>query len=817
MANGTRKPGTIPAASRRVAELLAQIQDLTEQLEIDRQLKEEHLELLRELEVSREQYANLYDRSPAGHLTLDRLGVILDINLAGASMLGKDRAAILRWPLRAFVAKFSQRTILNHIGKLRRGESGIACELTIACKDAAPRTVELRTVRMERGAGKYCSLFYASLVDITERKAAENALRVSEEKYRNLFNNMSEEVYFWQIIRDEVGQIKTWRLLDINPAGLKGWGKTQSESIGKTAEDIFPGTMVRLMPIVQKVLAEGVPHSYETIFPFGRNMRFTIIPLGEYFITVGVDISDIKKAEAILQESNASLEKMVEEQTAEIHRGYDTIRAERQRLLDVMETLPVMICLLTPDYQIAFANRSFRDKFGETNHQRCHEHCFSLTKPCSFCESYNVLKTGRPHHWEVTMPNGNVIDVFDFPFIDTDGSKMILEMQTDISDLRRGEKKLQDAQRDLETRAAQLRALATELTLTEQRERNRLALVLHDGLQQTLVAAKYQIALLDRCKNVTKAAKEVSNLIDDCIETSRSLTAELSPPILHQGGLVPALEWLIQWMHNKHGLSMELESQGHEKPAEDIAILLFHSIRELLFNIIKHSGTREARIGVKLLDGYIRVEVTDRGAGFDPEQGFSRPHEGSGMGLFSIRERLRYLGGTMEVDSAPGRGTRVTLTARSSKLEELPEYIPKPRTTVSFITKPESKTSDGAKIPIVIVDDHRVMRQGLAYMLSSEPDISIVGEASDGKAAIDLILNTRPAVVLMDITMPGMDGIEATRQIHAQMPEVKIIGLSMFQEGEQAASIIAAGASKYLSKTGPSEDLIKAIRGCVTR
>jgi len=187
------------------------------------------------------------------------------------------------------------------------------------------------------------------------------------------------------------------------------------------------------------------------------------------------------------------------------------------------------------------------------------------------------------------------------------------------------------------------------------------------------------------------------------------------------------------------------------------------------------------------------------------------------MGLFSIRERLRYLGGTMEVDSAPGRGTRVTLTARSSKLEELPEYIPKPRTTVSFITKPESKTSDGAKIPIVIVDDHRVMRQGLAYMLSSEPDISIVGEASDGKAAIDLILNTRPAVVLMDITMPGMDGIEATRQIHAQMPEVKIIGLSMFQEGEQAASIIAAGASKYLSKTGPSEDLIKAIRGCVTR
>ena len=81
-----------------------------------------------------------------------------------------------------------------------------------------------------------------------------------------------------------------------------------------------------------------------------------------------------------------------------------------------------------------------------------------------------------------------------------------------------------------------------------------------------------------------------------------------------------------------------------------------------------------------------------------------------------------------------------------------------------------------------------VMRQGLAGLLRAEPDIEIIGEASDGQSAIDLIRELRPDVVLMDISMPGMDGIQATRIIHKELPEVRIIGLSMFQEGEQASS-----------------------------
>jgi CheY-like chemotaxis protein/anti-sigma regulatory factor (Ser/Thr protein kinase) len=271
-------------------------------------------------------------------------------------------------------------------------------------------------------------------------------------------------------------------------------------------------------------------------------------------------------------------------------------------------------------------------------------------------------------------------------------------------------------------------------------------------------------------------------------------------------------------MREKHGLSVELTSQGqHGTLPEEIRILLFQSVRELLFNVAKHSGMRQARIGITRLDGRIQVEVSDEGVGFDPGRiGDFTNREGAGMGLFGIRERLGYLGGTMEIDAAPGQGARFSLiapvTREPAELKELPREA---RTSVAFHTGHESFKDGAANIRVVLVDDHLLVRQGLASLLRGEPDISVIGEASDGESAIELVRNTRPSVVLMDISMPGMDGIEATRRIHEQMPEVKIIGLSMFQADEKGADIIAAGAVKFLAKTGPSETVIEAIRDCM--
>jgi PAS domain S-box-containing protein len=145
------------------------------------------------------------------------------------------------------------------------------------------------------------------------------ALRESEAKYRDLFNNMTEEVHFWEVVRHESGQIKTWRLVDVNPPALKSWGRKSVEEIrGKTTDEIFgPGATKHYLPVVKKIMTEGVPYAFEDYFPhLGKYFRFTSVPLGDHFITTGTDITAIKKMENALRRSearwNAAIESFTE-------------------------------------------------------------------------------------------------------------------------------------------------------------------------------------------------------------------------------------------------------------------------------------------------------------------------------------------------------------------------------------------------------------------------------------------------------------------------------------------------------------------------
>ncbi len=152
-----------------------------------------------------------------------------------------------------------------------------------------------------------------------------------------------------------------------------------------------------------------------------------------------------QRAEEALQKAHDELEIRVQERTAELEKAKEAITAERQRLFDILEAMPVMVCLLTPDYRVAFANRSIRERFGEDHGRHCFDYRFGLKEPCGFCESYNVLKTGKPHHWEVTALDGSIIDSYDFPFTDTDGSPLILEIEIDITERKRAEEALREA------------------------------------------------------------------------------------------------------------------------------------------------------------------------------------------------------------------------------------------------------------------------------------------------------------------------------------------------------------------------------------
>lgn len=125
-----------------------------------------------------------------------------------------------------------------------------------------------------------------------------------------------------------------------------------------------------------------------------------------------------------------------------------------------------------------------------------------------------------------------------------------------------------------------------------------------------------------------------------------------------------------------------------------------------------------------------------------------------------------------------------------------------------------SKLINQQKIRLLLAEDHTILRQGLAQMLDQESDMEIVGQAENGAQAVQLAAQIVPDVILMDMSMPIMSGIDAAREIHRTLPQVRIIGLSMHEDEASAADMLAAGASLYLTKTGPTQNLIQAIRSC---
>jgi PAS domain S-box-containing protein len=397
--------------------------------------------------------------------------------------------------------------------------------------------------------------------------------------------------------------------------------------------------------------------------------------------------------------------------------------------------------------------------------------------------------------------------------------KSICMVVTDLTQQKKTEQKLKDNADELHNknielsiRAEQLFRLSSQLTLSEQFERRRLAKILHDHLQQLLVAAKLGLETISQCPlhEQQKQVKEIAGLLSESINASRSLTVELCPPILYESGLNQALEWLSSWMNEKYRFHVDLVIDKTAVPTnENMRILLFESVRELLFNVFKHAGVDSAQVElIREDEEYLKVIVSDGGMGFDSKKidKISYPNS-SGFGLFSMRERLSLLGGRFELTSSLGKGTTVSLTApRLKETVDEPEFKKNqsiPNTTSQNINK---------KFRVMIVDDHAVMRQGLSSLLSLQSDIEIVGQASDGEEAVDLARKIIPDIILMDISMPKMNGIEATRIIHSEFPGIRIIGLSMHVGNGQAVAMINAGASAYQSKGDNTDLLLAAIR-----
>ncbi|MBI1805668.1 MAG: PAS domain S-box protein [Ignavibacteria bacterium] len=258
------------------------------------------------------------------------------------------------------------------------------------------------------------------------------------------------------------------------------------------------------------------------------------------------------------------------------------------------------------------------------------------------------------YEYKITTKRGDIRWVdFTSGWIKFQGIPVRLGTALDITERKQAEEKL--------------RLLASELSLTEERERRQMASYLHDVIGQTLALCKIKIRSLQRSVslgNGTTLLQELRELVEQSIYDTQSLTFELCPPILYELSLEAAIEWLSEQMQQQHKIEFRFIDDKQAKPVVDeLRIVLFQAVREVFMNVIKHANAQRVTVGVLKENTNIRIDIQDNGIGFDSSAQTNSTDAGGGFGLFNIRERLAYLGGKVEISSWPHAGTTVTIKA----------------------------------------------------------------------------------------------------------------------------------------------------------
>lgn len=284
-----------------------------------------------------------------------------------------------------------------------------------------------------------------------------------------------------------------------------------------------------------------------------------------------------------------------------------------------------------------------------------------------------IVLTGQPMRFENhAQAFQRFFDVYAFP-IDEPAQARVAVLFTDITKRKQAETSLQHLNATLEqaveTRTAQVQALAARLTIAEQEERRRISQILHDDLQQLLYGIQMRTmsiitdAAAEQAPLRQQQAEDIYRWLGDAIQTTRQLTVDLSPPLLKNEGVADALGWLVTQMAKVNGLQVTLRVLAPcALPDEAMQVLIFQIVRELLLNVVKHAQTAHATVELNQgTAGACMIKVQDEGCGFDVAILETNPRRG--FGLFSVQERLKLFGGRMEIVSVPGQGTLVTLIA----------------------------------------------------------------------------------------------------------------------------------------------------------
>jgi PAS domain S-box-containing protein len=693
--------------------------------------------------------------------------------------------------------------------------------------------------------------------DITKQKRAEQDLRVSEERYQYIFDTVGVSIFEedWTGIKDMLRQVRSTGVgdlrafLDSHPEMVhKALRQVVITDVNQYTLHLFKadsksallGSLDRIfLPETIEVFKEELIAAWEgrdvyrghaplrTLRGDELSVLFTlVVPKREMdwqrvMITL-TDVTGLRQAEASLRESEQHL------RTA--------LAAGHMAAWDMDLTTGA---LAWDDKHAALFGIAADKVPGVRDHLYQLVHPDDRERVRAGLETATVLgvfeeefRIRRPDDGSLRWIKGQ-----GTVLTNTEGRPIrLVGVHSDITERKDAHVRLEtfahELERAVETRTAelrrsqeQLRALAAELTLTEQRERQRFASELHDHLQQLLVLGKMKLSQAKRSVQAVPLGVSLIEQVEEAVNTgldySRSLIGELSPPVLRQHGLVAGIKWLAEWMERMN-LTVSVEAhEDHVSLPEAESVLLFQSVRELLFNAAKYAGTGRASVRLDVLEGDLCIQIRDEGAGFnyaavsgsEPAPDSTRS---SKFGLFSIQERMTALGGSFEIRSDVGQGTEATL--RLPLMLSVPVDQPSVSIEMNLSSEvPEEPVESHLRvnaqhIRLLVADDHAMVREGLRTLLESYADVHVVGEAGNGREAIEASAQLGPDVVIMDINMPDMTGVEATANIKRRHPTTIVIGISVNADHQSIAAMLGAGAAMVMPKEAAVTELYQAVK-----
>ena len=496
----------------------------------------------------------------------------------------------------------------------------------------------------------------------TDLELAQASLRESEQRWATTLASIGDAV----IATDTSGKIV---FMNGEAEELTGWAL--SEASAKPIKEVFnivnEQTRLEVENPIDKVLREGmvVGLANHTIL---IQKNGSIVPIDDSGApikdkdgkTTGVvlifrDITERKKAEEALNRINQELEERVQKRTQEVSN-------ERQRLYRVLETLPAYVVLLDKDYRMPFANKVFRETFGDSLGKRCHEYLFGLDSECENCETYKVLKTNKPQHWEWTGPNKHDYEIYDYPFVEADGSTLILEMGIDVTERKKAEREAQEAAKKLKD-AERLAAIGATAGMVGHDIRNPLQAITGD-----IFLAKTELATIpegEEKKNIQESLTEIEKNVDYINKIVADLQDFARPlkPNAEETDLKRVIDDLLQ----KNGLPENVKVSVKVEAGKVVADSTF--INRIMFNLVNNAVQAMPQGGKLTIRTYKEANVTvisvkDTGVGipeavkgklFTPM--FTTKSKGQGFGLAVIKRMAEALGGTVSFESQEGKGT----------------------------------------------------------------------------------------------------------------------------------------------------------------